>query len=128
MERWRKPAVPLEISQDVESAWWDGTRWYGGTNATYGTEDHERFRAGRLCFGHSGLCAEPFETPFPETCSVCGYEVRENQARDYAIEFQGEKHIGPSTSMRQEMDRLNDWADREYHTTRSGIVVPRRAG
>jgi len=49
-------------------------------------ETVERMRLGYMCC----KCLEPFETPWPERCPVCGAPIRSEQAEYFAREFAGE--------------------------------------
>jgi hypothetical protein len=89
--RWRRPARPV-VEPDPESVFqFNDGEVRENYIKTYPVEDVERMRTGYLCF----MCDEPFETPWPLTCGVCGYAVAEKQPLDFEREFQGERWIGP---------------------------------
>lgn len=122
-ERWRKPVIPVAVESCATEYSWDGEGYRKNVNWTLTPEDFGRVKAGYVCVN----CMEPQETPYPEHCSLCQFPMREKQPRLVAFEYQGEKHIGPSTSLTEEMDRLEDWADRKEHQAGSSIWVPRSA-
>lgn len=49
-------------------------------------EEASQIRQGYRCL----KCMEPFETPFPKVCNLCGYEVGARQAHDVPKEDTGE--------------------------------------
>jgi hypothetical protein len=59
-------------------------------------------REGRQCL----RCDEPFEIPFPVACPLCGYSVKERQIMDIAMEFEGDKHLGPRKGITEYMEDL----------------------
>ncbi len=120
-ERWRKPVIPVAVEHDTSTATHDGTNWRAGYNATFDDETIERFRVGRACL----QCWEPQEQAFPDKCSLCGYPIRHQQAADFAREFHGEKWMGPTTSLNDEFERLDDEGKRKRHTPGSSIWLPR---
>lgn len=122
MERWRKPINMIAVQEDPDSADMIGDQWYRGLTFTTDAEGWERIRTGWVCV----MCAEPQEHTFPEHCSLCGYEMRERQAKDLEVEFQGENtDLGPSTSLKQELDRLDDHHERRLWTPGASISVPK---
>lgn len=125
-ERWRKPIIPIAVEDDPTSFMHDGNVLRAGYNATFDDETIERFRIGRACI----RCWEPQEEAFPESCGLCGYAMREMQARDFEQEFEGEKWIGPKTTLADEYERMIENGQRKRHTpggqilTHSGILLP----
>jgi len=66
-------------------------------------EARRAIQAGHMCL----RCKEPHpEEAFPLNCDVCGYEMRERQILDCAVEFEGEIHVGPSKPMEEFMEEL----------------------
>lgn len=64
-------------------------------------------QAGQIVAGYRCLkCKEHFEQAFPASCSVCGYEVRERQIVDAAMELEGTRHVGPSRPLAEYMEEL----------------------
>jgi hypothetical protein len=41
---------------------------------------------------------------FPRYCPVCGYSVADRQVMDMAMEFEGERHLGPSKPIAEYME------------------------
>lgn len=121
-ERWRKPVIPLAVEDDPHSATHDGHVLRAGFNATFDAETIERFRQGYACM----RCWEPQETPFPETCPLCRYPIRDRQREDFAAEFEGEKWIGPTTSLADEFERMVTEGEKRRHKPGSSIWIPGR--
>lgn len=118
-ERWRQPAIPDRVEPDQEHVWHDGQYWRNDVLISYREKDIKRIQEGRLCL----KCQEPFETPFPETCPVCGYAVDRNQLRDFNKVHQGLNEIG--RSMKPELDRLDETHERSFWTPRNMIQIER---
>ena len=114
-ERWRQPVVPLEINPAQDQGLWlpDG-RVHGEVQLTLSQEDVERMRAGYVC----AKCLEPFERPWPIRCSVCGVAVRRDQAAYFAREFGGVNELGPSTSIADELEALDEYRRKEEERER----------
>lgn len=55
-------------------------------------ETRDAIKSGYMCL----RCLEPQPFAFPEMCDLCGYPMKDRQILDVAMEFQGEKHVGPS--------------------------------
>jgi hypothetical protein len=91
-----------------------------GLDVTFDAETVARMRLGYLCM----RCWEPQEQSFPHACSLCGYGMAEFQLRDFTEEFLGEKHIGPSTTLDDELEMMRDRKARERHVGGSSIWVP----
>lgn len=124
VERWRKPLIPVAVETDPSRARYDAglRKWVEVVNLTFRKDDVERIRLGYACL----RCQEPHETPFPERCFVCGYGMKANQEKDFPLEFDGEKWVGPRTSLDEELTRLEeDTKPRMWHTPGSQILLPR---
>lgn len=120
-ERWRKPVIPAAVTHDSSQVTHDGNGWRAGYNATFDAETVERFRVGRACL----RCWEPQEHAFPDACGLCGYAIRDLQARDFEQEFHGEKWLGPTTSLHDEFERLDEKGKKRRHNPQSSIWLPR---
>ena len=103
-ERWARPVIPVLLEKSTQSVWMektpDGVVARSDYNATLTKDDTERVRLGYVCL----RCWEPHEVPFPDECSLCGYAMRDYQARDFALEWEGERHVGPSRPMQDYLD------------------------
>jgi len=110
VSRWRRPAVVLNIEQAPDQAIWlpDG-RVQGQVILNLAYETVERIRSGYMCV----KCLEPFPIAWPKLCPVCGCRVRTEQAAYFAREFGGEQHLGPSTSIDDEVERMHEEVERE---------------
>jgi hypothetical protein len=119
-ERWRKPVKPLAVVDDPSQATFDGNVLRAGYNATFDADTIERFRQGYACI----RCWEPQQTPFPEACPLCMYPIKDRQREDFAAEFEGEKWIGPTTSLSDEFERMVHEGQKKRHKPGSSIWVP----
>lgn len=117
-ERWRRRPIPAAVEHSDGVINMGDDRRAADINVTWDDEAIGRIKAGYQCL----RCWEPFETAFPDACGVCGYGVSDFQARDFAFEFEGKKHIGPSTSIQQELERLDEKSKRPF----SSIAVPKK--
>lgn len=130
-ERWRRPIRIFGVNEDQESVVRFSERegWYRGVRWVTDEEGLNRMRVGQVCFNCTEPQPPPAPNPPPELCGVCGYGIRKNQQRDLDREFAGKEKIGPSTSMSDELARLDHLSEKQYwqkHPT-LGIVVPRGA-
>jgi len=109
-ERWRQPARVLDIQQSpTQGIWLPDGRVQGEVEITLALETIERMRTGFMCV----KCFEPFEEAWPERCHVCGAPIRSKQAEHFAREFGGEVHLGPNTSLEEEIAGLPERAAKE---------------
>ena len=106
-ERWRRPVVPLDISDQPDQGIWlpDG-RTLGGVTFALAPTDIDRMRAGYVC----AKCFEPFERAWPERCSFCGVAVRTEQAAYFAREYGGEERLYAGVDMDEELGMLEERA------------------
>jgi len=95
--------------------------------------DVGRIQAGYVCL----QCKEDLDTPFPDECPVCRYRMSERQAEDFAKQFKGRTHIGPSTTLEEEREimvylREKEQRERELRhgidIVKPQIVVPTLRG
>lgn len=91
---------------DPHAVWTDGQtdRVQMDVHLTFTKQGMGLLREGRQCL----RCHEPLEIPFPIQCPLCGYAVKERQIMDIAMEFEGEKHIGPSKPITTYMEKLEE--------------------
>lgn len=98
------------MEEDRSEIWSLGDdRVFGGVDITYTPEIFRRLQAGLRCL----RCQEPQDHSFPLNCDFCGYEMREKQIRDLALETKGTKHLGPSQPISEYIDRLDEEAERK---------------
>jgi hypothetical protein len=125
VERWQKPPNITYLGEDPDTALIEGDRmpmrrglkWRINDQETY-----ERFKQGWVCWN----CQEPQPSPMPERCVLCPFEIREYQHLHMRLEVRPEgPGDRPQTSLHDELDRLDDWGERHFHQTKTGIVVPR---
>ena len=77
-------------------------RWMEDVDVIVTDEEAQQIVAGYRCL----KCKEPFETAFPASCYVCGYEVKDRQIVDAAMELEGTRHVGPSRPLSEYMLEL----------------------
>jgi hypothetical protein len=68
-----------------------------GINWHLTPEEYQQVKEGYRCLS----CMEPFQTPFPEKCGICGFHVQAQQSFELVRQHQGELDMGPSPAMRQ---------------------------
>lgn len=121
VQRWRKPVTPLA----VDDTWnWSSGELGRATldySARFSQEDTERIRLGYVCI----RCWEPHESPMPEKCALCAYPIRAEQPAEFQEKFQGVQRDPRAELIERELDRVDDKHERRFHTTKTGIVVPR---
>lgn len=124
VERWRKPAVPMQVADDP-SMIDDGVgRFTQGIKFRLHPDDVERVRTGYVCMN----CLEPHEAAWPPRCSVCGYPIRTQQPTDFQEAFGGVERDRKAQNIREGLDRVDDTHERRFHTTKTGIIVPTTIG
>lgn len=111
----------LAVKDTVDFATADLGRATLDYEARFPPEQIERFRLGYVCLE----CWEPHETPFPERCSLCGYEIKACQGDDFARKFKGVERDPRAELIEKELDALDDRHERRFHTTKTGLVVPK---
>lgn len=121
-ERWRKPVKPVAVELDLTKVEYVAGRWVHPLNTTITPEDFERVREGYVCLD----CWEPQPVPYPDKCRLCGCRMSPPDYWHERIEneFEGWKHVGPSTTIEQELDRLDDYAERKFWTPGSQVYIP----
>jgi len=109
-ERWRRPVVPLEIEEHPSQGLWlpDG-RVQNDVTMVLRADDVDRMRAGFVC----AKCFEPFEQAWPVHCPTCGAPIRTEQAAYFAREYGGDQRLGPSTSLEEEVGRMEEYRRKE---------------
>jgi len=108
-ERWREPAEIVGIEHLQQAIWLPDGRRQSMDVPVLTARTKERMRTGHMCV----KCQEPFEHAWPKLCHVCGCRVRSEQAEYFAREFGGEIHVGPSTSIDEEIARMHEDLERE---------------
>jgi len=106
----RLPAIRFVAEADPSEIWSLGDdRIVGGVDVTVTPEMSKAIQAGYICL----RCNEPHDEPFPIACSLCGYSMKEFQVRDYALEFKGDKHLGPSKPISEYLDEMEVEAEKK---------------
>lgn len=106
----RVPAPTFVVENDPTSIWTDGTdRIQMGHNATFPKETLDAMQAGYICI----QCYEPNLEPFPLSCSLCGYPMKERQIIDFAMQFEGAKWLGPTKAAQEYLADLEERAERK---------------
>ena len=121
----RKPVIPLAVEQDEGHIL---IKRNGEQRAAYSVtlapEDIGRIKAGYVC----ARCYEAQDEPFPKACWVCQFPMADRQMEFLAKAYQGDKRIGPSTSMQDELaalELLEERQKRERSISAPQIIVPR---
>ena len=127
MDRWRQPITIHAVEHDSDTAMrLTEEGWYEGVSWTTDEAGYNRLRDGQVCLMCMEPQAPPAPNPVPVRCSLCGYEMRANQRRDFIEQFGGDNEfLGPSTTLEDELAMLDEKADRWKHVPGSKIVVPR---
>jgi hypothetical protein len=91
---------------DTGAVWTDGVtdRPQLDYTKTYTPEGLRYLREGRQCL----RCDEPLDPAFPTLCPLCGYPVKERQIMDIAMEFEGDRHLGPRKGITEYMEVLEE--------------------
>jgi hypothetical protein len=124
MEKWRKPVIPAAVGPDGSETVEVGLH-RGGVHWTLTPEDFQRVKEGRVCI----KCMEPQEEPFPKVCSLpgCGYPIRDQQMIDLGEGYQGDKWLGSSINMDEELNRLDEKHYRDFYwTPEHHILIPKK--
>lgn len=76
-----------------------------GLRVVYGDDDIEMIRQGYKCI-ECGEVMRDEDGAFPDQCFLCGFGMREFQARRFAEAFKGWRHTGTSIDVDEELARL----------------------
>lgn len=121
----RKPVIPLAVEQDEGHVL---LKRNGETRAAYNLtldpEDVGRMKAGYVC----ARCLEAQDEAFPKECGVCRFPMEDHQVEFLAKAYQGNKRVGPSTSMEDELAAVQELEDRQKRSqsvSAPQIIVPR---
>lgn len=121
----RKPVIPLAVEQDEGHVL---LKRNGETRSAYNLtldpEDVGRMKAGYVC----ARCLEAQDEAFPKECGVCRFPMEDHQMEFLAKAYQGNKRVGPSTSMEDELAAVQELEDRQKRSqsvSAPQIIVPR---
>jgi hypothetical protein len=106
-ERWREPLNCLDIQNSDQMTITPTGRVMRNPSFTFDADSIERLRLGYACI----KCLEVFEVPWPERCPTCGAPIRKEQAAYFEREFVGDVHLGPTTSLDEERERLREYKE-----------------
>lgn len=94
--------------------------------------------AGEIREGYRCInCLEEFEPhglkPWPKNCPMCKFEVSDKQARRFGMEFVGNVHVGPTTSIEDELLIAEEMLERQRYAQlehdiavrKPQIIIPR---
>lgn len=107
-ERWNRPIEMVGVEHLQQAIWLPDGRVQAMDVPILTEESKERIRLGYACI----KCFEPFPEPWPKLCHVCGCRVRTEQAEFFAREYGGEVHVGPSTTIDEEVEHMHEEAER----------------
>lgn len=94
------------VAEDDPNEFWNigDERVVAGADKTF-----DKTVVGAMMTGHICIrCHEYQDDPFPQACSLCGYSMRELQTRDFAMEFRGGKHLGPSKPISDHVEEMQE--------------------
>jgi hypothetical protein len=103
--RGRVPFAQFVARNSTDAVWDDGVtdRPQMDYSLTYTDEGLRLLREGRQCL----RCQEPHpDDPFPVACDMCGYSMKARQIMDIAMEFEGNRHLGPSRPISEHLAEL----------------------
>jgi len=94
------------VGEDDPNEYWSvgDDRIVAGADKTYTKDTINAMQSGYVCI----RCHEFHDVPFPVACSLCGYSMQDLQVRDFALEFKGGKHLGPSKPIEEHMDEMQE--------------------
>lgn len=106
LERGRNQFAQFVADNDDQAVWVDGVtdRPQMDYVKTYTPEGMRFLREGRQCL----RCDEPQPDPFPPTCDLCGYPMKERQIVDISLEFDGDRHVGPAKPISEYLEKLEE--------------------
>jgi hypothetical protein len=91
---------------------------------TFGLTEEQvgRIRAGYTCI----KCLEDYTSPYPDECTVCHFPMRDKQQEEFAKDFRGDIPFGPTTTLDEEREIMNEMREREQHDRlrRLGLKLP----
>ena len=105
------------VEEEPSERWLIGGRVMHGLNWVLTEEEKEQVRTGYRCIN----CMEVFDSPFPETCLVCLYHVRDDQVRRFGVEYRGYGVYGPTPL---DDPALEEERERERWHRHKGIILP----
>ena len=98
------PFAPFVASNSTDAVFSDGVtdRPQMSYDAVYTKAGMRLLREGRQCL----RCQEPQPVPFPGACDMCGYPMKDRQIMDIAVEFEGDRHLGPAKPVAQYLEEI----------------------
>lgn len=128
-DRWRQPIKILAVEPDPNSGarFSEGGGWYQGIRWVTDEDGRQRIRDGQVCLMCVAPQPPPAPNPVPEKCVECGYPMREYQAKHFdELEYEPEGvRLGGSTTISDELARLDYWAEERVWRPGSSILLPR---
>lgn len=100
----RKPLKVLHVEHGDEIYLYGGARLGRSVRVTLDRESTDRIRSGYAC----AKCLAVFDLQWPLHCPECGAPVRERQLEFFQREYGGVVHLGPKTSMADELAGLHE--------------------
>lgn len=102
----RVPIAKFVAAEDADSVWLDEPtgRIQKNVTLTFQQDTIRAIQSGMICL----RCLEPQPYAFPEVCQSeeamgCSYPIKERQITDFAMEFEGNKHLGPARPITEYM-------------------------
>jgi hypothetical protein len=116
----RAPIIPIGVEEsETHALLMANGEVRSAFNITLSEHDAGRIRAGYCCV----RCYEAQDDPFPEKCWVCGFPMKEKQLEFFGKAYQGTQHMGPETSLEDELAMLEE-AEEIARRQEWGISVP----
>ena len=126
-----RPVIPVAVDESTDELVFfeDGRPPRSPVRVTLNEFDMGRLRAGYICL----QCKEDLDVAFPDESPICPYAMAERQPEDFALQFKGTIHVGPSTSLEEEREimqylRAKEARERELRhgidIVKPQIVVP----
>lgn len=111
-----------DIDADAGTIMPDG-RAFARTVFGLSEENVARIRAGYVCI----KCLEEYANAFPDECRICHFPMREKQLEEFAKDFRGGIRFGPSTTLDEEREIMNEMREREAkeRAVSLGIEIPK---
>lgn len=109
VEGTRVPLPRFVAAEDADSVWYDEPtgRIQKNVVMTFRRETVQAIQAGMICL----RCLEPQTTAFPPDelarhLPGCTYPIRDRQIIDFAHEFEGDKHLGPTKPISEYLEDM----------------------
>jgi hypothetical protein len=126
VEGTRVPTPRFVVEDSLDSVWHLGDdRLQRNSVQTMSKEVVDAIRTGHMCL----RCYEPQPVAFPVVCDFCEYPMHDRQVMDFAMEFEGDRHLGPAKPITEYMEEKEELIRQitalEQRKTGKKMSVPR---